>query len=125
MRSGTDCHITESLIGLHKEVVSLSTIRTRSRDDDQQIAASSTGQRFFYRVPDGVFNRATSFTNIEDFGRLHGVIDSKKLSKSHWGRSLRQYAHRAEPLFNTFTSIDALRWTLFVRNIDARGWELH
>ena len=24
-----------------------------------------------------------------------------------------------------FASIEALRWTLFVRNIDARGWELH
>ena len=24
-----------------------------------------------------------------------------------------------------FTSIEAMRWVLFVRNIDARGWELH
>jgi len=38
---------------------------------------------------------------------------------------MRQYTHHTEPLFNTFTSIEALRWTLFVRNIDARGWELH
>ena len=36
-----------------------------------------------------------------------------------------KYTHRAEPLLNRFTSIEALRWTLFVRNIEARGWELH
>jgi len=33
--------------------------------------------------------------------------------------------HYSESLFNIFTSIEALRWTLFARNIDARGWELH
>ena len=37
------------------------------------------------------------------------MIDSNKLSKSHWGCNLRQYEHHAEPLFNTFTSIEALR----------------
>ena len=53
------------------------------------------------------------------------MIDSNRLSKSPWERIIRQYAHHEEPLFNTLTSIDALRWVLFVRNIDARGWELH
>ena len=38
---------------------------------------------------------------------------------------MRQSAHHSEPLLNTFTSIEALRWKVFVRNIDARGWELH
>ena len=33
-----------ALIGLHKEVMSLSTLRTPSRDDDQQIYVSSTGE---------------------------------------------------------------------------------
>jgi len=38
---------------------------------------------------------------------------------------MRQYEHREEPLFDVFTSVESLRWVLFVRNIDARGWELH
>ena len=38
---------------------------------------------------------------------------------------MRQYARRTEPLFDVFTSIEALRWKLFSRNIDERGWELH
>jgi len=67
----------------------------------------------------------SSFTSLEEFGRLHGVIDSNRLHKSHWERNLCKYAHRAEPLFIMFTSIEALRWTLFVRNINARGWEQH
>ena len=66
-----------------------------------------------------------TLTHLEEFGRLHCVIDSNTPSKSHWERNLRQYAHRAEPLFYVFTSIEALRWVLLVRNIDARGWELH
>ena len=53
------------------------------------------------------------------------MIDSNKLSKSHWERNLRHYALHAEPLFNTFTSIDALRCVLFVRIIDAPSRELH
>ena len=76
-------------------------------------------------MPDGVFNLCSSFTDLEEFGRLHCQIDSNKSSKSHWERNLRQYSHHSEPLFRVFTSIEALRWTLFVRNIDARGWELH
>ena len=38
---------------------------------------------------------------------------------------MRPYAHHEEPLIDVFTSMEALRWVLFVRNIDARGWELH
>ena len=53
------------------------------------------------------------------------MIDSNKPRKAHWERNLCQYAHRAEPLFDVFPSVEALRWVLFVRNIDARGWELH
>ena len=53
------------------------------------------------------------------------MIDSNKPRKAHWERNLRQYAPRAEPLFDVFVSVEALRWVLFVRNIDARGWELH
>jgi len=32
---------------------------------------------------------------------------------------------RHSKLFDVFTSKEALRWTRFVRNIDARGWERH
>jgi len=105
--------------------ITVSTMRTRSRNDDEQIYVSSTGQSFFSRVPNGVFNLVTSFFSMEEFGRLHWVLRSNKLSKSHWERNLRQYAHHSESLFNTFTSTEALRWVLFVRNIDARGWELY
>ena len=76
-------------------------------------------------MPDGVFNNLSSFTSMEQFERLHCLIDSNKSCKSHWTRNFRQYEHNAEPLFSKFTSIDALRLTIFLRNIDARGWELH
>jgi len=42
--------------------MSLSTIRTPHSDDDHQIYVSSTGKIFLSSVPDGVFNRITSFT---------------------------------------------------------------
>ena len=104
--------------------MSQSTLYTPSNNDNLQIVASSTGQSFFYRVSNGVFNLLSSFTSMEEFGRLHFVLGSNKLSKAHWKRKLRQYALHAEPLFNTFTSTEALRWVLFVRNIYAIyvGW---
>ena len=52
------------------------------------------------------------------------MIDSNKQSK-RWERNLRKYVYRANPLIGVFASIEAQRWVLFVRNIDARGWELH
>ena len=42
-----------------------------------------------------------------------------------WDRNLRQCVDHTDPLFNVFESKEALRWVLFVRNIDARGWKLH
>jgi len=119
------CSVKQSLIGLHKELMSLSAMRTRTRDCDQQIYVSSSGQRFLYSVPNGVFHLLTSFTHLEEFGRLHQMMQSSKQCKAHCAGYLRQDAHQQEPLLNTFTSIKALRWTLFVRNIDARDWELH
>jgi len=103
----------------------LSAMHTPSRDDDQHIYISNAGQIFFSSVPDGVFHLLSSFTHQEEFGRIHCVIDSNRLSKAHSERNLRQYSHHIEPLFNTFTSIEALRWVLFVKNIDARGCELY
>jgi len=49
------------------------------------------------------------------------VIDSNKLSKSHQESNLRLYAHRASPLFNTFTFIEALRWVLLLRDPESSG----
>ena len=66
------------------------TMCTHSRDDDQQIYVSSAVQIFFSTVPDGVFNLLSSYTNLKEFGRLYGVIDSNKLSKLHWERRLRE-----------------------------------
>jgi len=75
------CSAKQSLIGLHEEVMSLST-------DDQQIYVSSTAEIFFSSVPDGHFNLVTSFTDLEEFGRPHCAIHSKELSKAHWERKL-------------------------------------
>ena len=51
------------------------------------------------------------------------MIQSNKKCNAQWEGNLHQYAHHAEPLFEVFTSKEALRWALFVRNMDARGWE--
>ena len=53
------------------------------------------------------------------------MIQSNNQCDAHRERNLRQYAHHSEALFYKFTSIEALHWTLFLGNIDARGWELH
>jgi len=111
LKSNPSCSVKQSLIGLHKVVISLYTLRTPSSDGDQQIY----GQRFFYSVPGGVFNLISSFTGLEEFGRLHCEIDSSKLIKSHREPSLCPYAHHAEPLFEVFTAFEAMPWTLFVR----------
>ena len=87
-------------------------------------ATTSTGQRFFCSVPNGVFNLCSSFTDVKEFGRLVQVRQSSKLSNAHWERNLHQYAHRTDPQFNVFESKEALRWVLLVRNIHVRGWEL-
>ena len=62
-------------------------------------------------MPDEVFNNLSSFSKLEEFefGRLHSVIHSNKECNAHWERNMRQYAHRAEPLFGMFTSKEALR----------------
>ena len=64
---------------------------------------------FFAFVPDGVFNLAVSFIKLNEFGKLQHVLHSSKKCNAHWKAHLRQYAHRAEPLFVEFTSIEALR----------------
>ena len=66
------CSVKQSLIGLHKEVLSLS----HSGDDYQGIVKSNHCQRFFSSVLDGVLNLFSSFSKLEEFGRLHGVIQS-------------------------------------------------
>ena len=47
------------------------------------IYVDSTGEIFFSSVPDEVFNHLSSITSLEEFGRLHCVLDSNKLSKAH------------------------------------------
>ena len=89
------------------------------------MAFGRSGQRFFSSVSGGVFNLVTSFTQLKEFVQLHPVLQSNKACNSQWEGNLRQYTRCIGPLFNVFTSKDALRWVLFVRNIDARDWELH
>jgi len=67
------CSVKQSLVGLHKEKMSLPTLLT-------QRSTPMTGQGFFSSVTDGVFNLLSSFTEIKEFGRLHCVIDSNKQS---------------------------------------------
>ncbi len=80
---------------------------------------------FFSRVPDGVWNLFSSWTDLDDYESLHHVIHKNKQCEAHWLNNLRKYAHRADPLFDVFTSVKSLRF-VFVRKIDVpRGWELH
>jgi len=83
------------------------------------------GEVFFASVPNGVFNHMASLTKLKEFGKLHHVLASSRQCHAHWENNLRQYTHHAKPLFDEFTSVEALRWTLFKRKIDVRGWELH
>ena len=76
-------------------------------------------------MPDGVFNHVVSLTKLKEFGKLHHVLASRRQCHAHWENNLRQYAHHTEPLFDEFSSVEALRWALFKRKIDARNWELH
>jgi len=86
----------------------------------------SSGQDFFANVKDGCFNLLCSFmTDLEDYKSLQIVIHKNKQCESHWLKNLRKYAHRAEQLFDEFTSLEILRFVLFDRKIDVRGWELH
>ena len=86
----------------------------------------TAAQDFFSSVPDGCFNLLCSFmTDLEDYKSLHVVIHKNKQCEPHWLKNLRKYAHRAEPLFDEFTSLEDLRFVLFDRKIDVRGWELH
>ena len=105
--------------------MSLYAMRTRSCDYSQQIYVSSTGQRFFSSVPNGVFNLLSSSTELKDFVKLHSLIHPNKQCNAHCERHLCPDVHYSQPLFDVFTSIESLRWTLFVGNIDARGCELH
>jgi len=69
------CSLKQSLIGLHKEVMSLSAMRTHSSDDNQQTSTPMTGQIFFPNVKNGVFNLISRFPNLKKFVKLHEVID--------------------------------------------------
>ena len=54
------CSVKQSLIELHKEVISLPTMHTRSCNNDKQASSPRDGQRFFSSLPNGVFNLVTS-----------------------------------------------------------------
>ena len=87
-----------------------------SQADKAQVIAgipNISGQDFFASVPDGCFNNLVSHTDLEGYKSLHVVIHKNKQCEPHWLNNLRKYAHRAEPLFDKFTSVESLRWTLF------------
>ena len=92
--------------------MSLSTLCTHSPHKYQQIEVPRTGQRFFSSLPDVVFNFLSSFTDLEEFGRLHCVIQSNKKCDAHCERIWREDASNAELVCNVFTSIEVL--SLFV-----------
>ena len=64
------------------------------------VAPNISAQTFFSRVPDGVWNLFSSWTNLDDYESLHHVIHKNKQCEAHWLNNLRKYAHRAEPLFD-------------------------
>ena len=43
----------------------------------------------FYSWPDGVFNFLSSFLKLEEFGRLHRVLQANKQCNAHWEGNLR------------------------------------
>ena len=81
-------------------------------------------QDFLSSVPDGCFNAISSYMVLDDYECLHHVIHKNKQCEPHWLTNLRKYAHRAEPLFNSFTSVKSLRFVICIRKIDVRDWEL-
>ena len=84
-----------------------------------------SAHEFFSRVPDGVWNLFSSWTDLDDYESLHHVIHKNKQCEVNWINNLRKYAHRSRPLFDVFTSVKSLRF-VFVRKIDVpRDWELH
>ena len=96
------------------------------KSTETRLPSMRGGEIFFARLPDGIFNLVSSFIKMNEFGKLHHVLHSSMLCHTHWEAHLRQYVHHTKPLFDEFTSIEALRWTLLVRKIDApRDWELH
>jgi hypothetical protein len=78
------------------------------------------GEVLFASVPDGVFNHMVSFIKLKEFGKLHHVLASSRQCHAHWENNLHQYAHHSKPLFDVFTSLSVLRWTLFEKKIDVR-----
>ena len=72
-------------------------------------------QDFLSSVPDGCFNAISSYMVLDDYESLHHVIHKNKQCEPHWLTNLRKYAHRAEPLFNSFTSVKSLRFVICIR----------
>jgi len=95
---------------------------TAPADDDK--IPNITAHEFFSRVPDGVFNLTSSYTDLDDYESLHHVIHKNKQCKANWEAHLRKNAHHAKPLFDVFTSVKALRFVFDARKIDVRDWEL-
>jgi hypothetical protein len=85
----------------------------------------SAGLVFLCNVTDVVFNRISSYVELKDFVTLHHVLASNKECRMHWEYHLRQHIDRTEQLFDEFTSLEALRWTVFTRKIDKRDFQLH
>ena len=76
-----------------------------------------SAHKFFSRVPDGVWNLFSSWTDLDDYESLHHVIHKNKQCEPHWQAHLRKYAHRAKPLFDAFASVKSLRFVIFVRKL--------
>ena len=85
---------------------------------------SDGGQKFFCSVPSLVYNQLVSFIVLKDFCKLHHVLHASQQYRAHWEKNLCQYAHRAEPLFDEFTSVESLRWALHCIRVDVWGWKL-
>ena len=49
-----------------------------------------SAQTFFSRVPDGVWNLLSSWTDLDDYESLHHVIHKNKQCEAHWQVHLRK-----------------------------------
>jgi len=54
-------------------------IRANIRD----ARARMRGTNFFSSVPNGIFNLASSYLDLKEFGRLHQVFQSNKQCNAH------------------------------------------
>ena len=78
----------------------------------------SAGEKYLAMAIPGPFNLTVSFLELEDFECFRHVHQTNESCYRHWPWLMSQ-------IFSVFLSKEALRWVIFTKGINARGWELH